>query len=168
MTDPIASRAPSRQCECAAKGAQMIAATPTGAACRVDRARPAAWVAGHPTDTNELLVGALHALGLGAELVHPPAVVRLACRGEHVHGRLDVRRTLDGVEDGIWEYGRVEHRDTRALNPAPSLLACHDNLHGAPLRRGARTWRWVERVRTLTCAGGQRIGEERLPRSAAT
>jgi RimK family alpha-L-glutamate ligase len=45
------------------------------------------------------------------------------------------RGTLDGVEDGIWELRRVERRGIRVLNPAPSLIACHDKLQTA-LRLG--------------------------------
>jgi RimK family alpha-L-glutamate ligase len=59
----------------------------------------------------------------------------LARRDDVVLGRLDVRRTLDGVEDGIWELRRVERRGSRVLNPAPSLIACHDKLQTA-LRLG--------------------------------
>jgi hypothetical protein len=32
------------------------------------------------------------------------------------------------VEGGIWELRRVERRGIRVLNPAPSLIACHDKL----------------------------------------
>lgn len=46
-----------------------------------------------------------------------------------------MRRTLDGVEDGIGELRRVERRGIRVLNPAPSLIACHDKLQTA-LRLG--------------------------------
>jgi glutathione synthase/RimK-type ligase-like ATP-grasp enzyme len=53
---------------------------------------------------------------------------RLARSDDLVLGRLDVRPTLDGVEDGIWEPRRVERRGIRVLNPAPSLIACHDKL----------------------------------------
>lgn len=83
-----------------------------------------------PTPTNELLVAALHQRGVRAELVDPARSWGTARRGLVV-GRLDVRPTLDGVEDGIWELRRVEGRGTRVLNPASSLLACHDKLQTA-------------------------------------
>ncbi len=91
------------------------------------------WVAaaGRSNMTNELLVGALHQRGARAELVQPAKVSGLAREGDVVLGRLDVRQTLDGVEDGIWELRRVERMGVPVLNPAPSLLACHDKLQTA-------------------------------------
>jgi RimK family alpha-L-glutamate ligase len=89
----------------------------------------AAWiVAGRSTLTNDLLVGAFHENGVRAKVVRPSGLSGLARTGDVVLGRLDVRRTLDGVEDGIWELSRVERRGIRVLNPAPSLFACHDKL----------------------------------------
>jgi RimK family alpha-L-glutamate ligase len=83
------------------------------------------------TSTNELLVGALRERGVGAQLVDPAGAWETA-RGAHtVVGRLDVSPTVDGVEDGIWALRRVEARGTRVLNPASSLLACHDKLQTA-------------------------------------
>lgn len=91
------------------------------------------WVAaeGRSTVTNELLVGALRQRGVQAELVRPAEVSGLAHQGDVVLARLDVRPTLDGVEDGIWELRRVERLGVPVLNPAPSLVACHDKLQTA-------------------------------------
>jgi RimK family alpha-L-glutamate ligase len=100
---------------------------------RVER-RPAngVWVvAGRSSLTNELLVGALHERGVRAQLVKPAGLARVARQGDVVLGRLDVRRTLDGVEDGIGELRRAARRGIRVLNPAPSLIACHDKLQTA-------------------------------------
>jgi [lysine-biosynthesis-protein LysW]--L-2-aminoadipate ligase len=98
---------------------------------RLERRLPAnVWVVaeGQSTVTNELLVGALHERGVPAELVRPAELSGLARLGDIVLGRLDVRPTLDGVEDGIWELRRVERMGIHVLNPAPSLVACHDKL----------------------------------------
>ena len=96
------------------------------------RRPPAVWlVSGRPNATNELLVGALHERGLRAELMRPAHLPGLVRSDDTVLGRLDVRPTLDGVEDGLWELRRVEEAGTRILNPAPSLLACHDKLQTA-------------------------------------
>jgi RimK family alpha-L-glutamate ligase len=98
---------------------------------RLERRLPAnVWVVaeGQSTVTNELLVGALHEHGVPAELVRPAKMSGLARPGDIVLGRLDIRPTLDGVEDGIWELRRVERMGIHVLNPAPSLLACHDKL----------------------------------------
>lgn len=101
---------------------------------RLERRPPAkVWLAaeGHSSVTNELLIGAFHERGVSAEIVRPTKVSGLARRGEIVLARLDVRPTLDGVEDGIWELRRVERMGARVLNPAPSLMACHDKLQTA-------------------------------------
>ena len=77
---------------------------------RLERRSPAnVWVVadGQSTGTNELLVGALHERGVPAEVVQPARIGDLARLGDVVLGRLDVRPTLDGVEDGIWELRRV-------------------------------------------------------------
>ena len=94
------------------------------------------WVAaGRATPTNELLVGALHERGLRAQLVDPSDLPRRVRSGDVVLGRLDVRPTLDGVENGVWELRRLERLGIRVLNPAASLLTCHDKLQTA-LRLG--------------------------------
>jgi RimK family alpha-L-glutamate ligase len=100
------------------------------------RRGPATWiVAGRSTLTDELLVEALRGRGIRSELVPAARVTTVTQSGDVVLGRLDVRKTLDSVEDGIWELRRVERRGIRVLNPAPSLYACHDKLQTA-LRRG--------------------------------
>jgi [lysine-biosynthesis-protein LysW]---L-2-aminoadipate ligase len=96
------------------------------------RRGPATWiVAGRSTLTDELLVEALRLRGIRSELVPAARVTTVTQSGDVVLGRLDVRKTLDGVEDGIWELRRVERRGIRVLNPAPSLFACHDKLQTA-------------------------------------
>lgn len=105
---------------------------PISAERHVERLAGTVWiVAGRPTPTNELLVGALHERGIGAQLIEPSRLNGLARRDDVLVGRLDVRPTLDGVEDGIWELRRLERRGVRVLNPALSLIACHDKLQTA-------------------------------------
>lgn len=92
-------------------------------------ARARAWVVGErSTATNELLVRALSERGLSARFVEPARLNHLGRRGDVVLGRLDVRQTLDGVENGIWALRRAERRGLRVLNPASSLMTCHDKL----------------------------------------
>jgi RimK family alpha-L-glutamate ligase len=138
MEEPIANRfSASDADEQRAKGAQVDAGAKAILAERqVDRPAGAVWiVAGRSTLTNELLVGALHERGVRAQFVEPARLSGEVRRDDVVLGRLDVRRTLDGVEDGIWELRRLGRRGIRVLNSAPSLIACHDKLQTA-LRLG--------------------------------
>jgi RimK family alpha-L-glutamate ligase len=96
---------------------------------------PSFWVAGQPTTTNDLITTALAERGLGARLVEPTSLSRHVRAGDVVLGRLDVRKTLDGVEDGVWDLRHVEKRRIRVLNRATSIVACHDKLQSA-LRLG--------------------------------
>ena len=57
--------------------------------------------------------------------------------GDAALGRLDVRPTLDGVDDGLWALGVLAARGVVVLNPASSLLAAHDKLLTARLLRRA-------------------------------
>jgi [lysine-biosynthesis-protein LysW]--L-2-aminoadipate ligase len=94
------------------------------------------WVAaGEPTATNARLVDALRERGLPAWRVQPATLDRHVRTGDLVVGRLDVRRTLDGIEDGLPELRSVEDRGIHVLNRSASLLACHDKLQTA-LRLG--------------------------------
>jgi glutathione synthase/RimK-type ligase-like ATP-grasp enzyme len=133
VEEPIANRFVARDADGQrAKGAQVdAAAKPILAKRQVERPGGVWIVAGRSTLTNELLVGALHERGVRAQFVEPARLSGLARRDDVVLARLDVRRTLDGVEDGIWELRRVERRGVRVLNPAPSLIACHDKLQTA-------------------------------------
>jgi hypothetical protein len=108
---------------------------PTFADRQIDLHASALWVvAGRSTPTSELFVGALHEHGIGAHVVEPARLSDLMRRDDVVLDRLDDRRTLDGVENGIWSYAGFE-RAGRVLNPAPSLIARHDELQTA-LRLG--------------------------------
>jgi glutathione synthase/RimK-type ligase-like ATP-grasp enzyme len=94
--------------------------------------RSAVWIVeGHSTPTSELLVGALHERGVRAQLIEPARLSGLARAGDVVLGRLDVRRTLDGVQDGFWELRAVGRPGTLVLKRAASLIACHDKLQTA-------------------------------------
>jgi hypothetical protein len=120
MEEPIANRfAASDADERRAKGAQVDAGAKAILAERqVERPAGAVWiVAGRSTLTNELVVGALHERGVRAQFVEPARLSGLVRRDDVVLSRLDVRRTLDGVEDGIWELRRVEHRGHSRAQP---------------------------------------------------
>ena len=62
-------------------------------------------VVGWDQETNIELVQAWCDLGLHATLLSPPEVVRSLQRGDVALGRLDVVRSLDGVEPGLDRLG---------------------------------------------------------------
>ena len=57
--------------------------------------------------------------------------------GDIALGRLDVRPTLDGVEDGLWALDTLAERGVYVLNEARSLLRAHDKLTTASALRRA-------------------------------
>ncbi|HZD87627.1 MAG TPA: RimK family alpha-L-glutamate ligase [Gaiellaceae bacterium] len=90
------------------------------------------WIAaGRANVTNESIIGALHEQGLRAGLVDPTALRDVVQDGDLVLARLDVRRSIDGIEDGVWALRRAERRGVRVLNRATTLIACHDKLETA-------------------------------------
>jgi RimK family alpha-L-glutamate ligase len=93
---------------------------------------PAVWIAaGRSTLATSMLVGAFRERGVRARHV-PPDRLRLEARpGDVVLGRLDVRPTLDGIEDGLGALRKLEKRGIHVLNRAVTLLACHDKLQTA-------------------------------------
>jgi RimK family alpha-L-glutamate ligase len=73
----------------------------------------------------------------GGPVLSPRAALRMLRAGDVALGRLDVRRTLDGVEPGLWTLGRLAGRNVQVLNPPEALLGMHDKLITAlRLRRG--------------------------------
>jgi RimK family alpha-L-glutamate ligase len=110
-----------------------------------------ALIAGARTPAGDGLAG-VSLPGLAVVQLTPERALSELRRGDVAVGRLDVRRTLDGVEEGLWALGVLEARGVTVLNNAAALLASHDKLltarlldaAGVPhprtsvLRRGAR------------------------------
>jgi glutathione synthase/RimK-type ligase-like ATP-grasp enzyme len=81
-------------------------------------------VVGHRrSDTNLALARA----GSGVFLAPREALLRLAA-GDVALARLEVLETLDGVDPGLDELGRLEATGVTVLNPPRVLLAAHDKL----------------------------------------
>ena len=90
-------------------------------------------LAGRPTSTNALLVEACLRQGLDARTLRPAEIPLAIGEDDVVLARLDVRPTLDGIEDGLPELRWLERRGVRVLNRAGALLAAHDKLATALL-----------------------------------
>src|SRR6478735_6489136 len=89
-----------------------------------------------------LALAAARVNGLDLVPMRPVEALERLHGGDVAVGRLDVRPTLDGVEDGLWTLGA---RGVTVLNPAGALLATHDKLLTARLLRRTevphpRTW----------------------------
>lgn len=87
-----------------------------------------AWASG---ETNGPLIDAWRSEGVQTELLTPPDARGLLRPGDVALARLDVLRTLDGVEDGLLELAVLERRGVRVLNSPGALLAAHDKLRTA-------------------------------------
>jgi [lysine-biosynthesis-protein LysW]---L-2-aminoadipate ligase len=91
--------------------------------------RPDLFVAaGRLTETNAALIRALRELGVDAEWLAPQDVTSRLAPDDTVLSRFDVRPTLDGVEDGLWELCQAERHGVVVLNNGTSMLRSHDKL----------------------------------------
>jgi RimK family alpha-L-glutamate ligase len=96
---------------------------------RVRLRRPDLFVAaGGLTETNAALIRALRDLDVDAEWLPPQDIAGRLTSDDKVLSRFDVRPTLDGVEDGLWELCQAERRGVVVLNDGTSMLRSHDKL----------------------------------------
>ena len=89
-------------------------------------------------------------LSPGVEIVAmtPAAAVSTLAPGDAALGRLDVRRTLDGIDDGLWALGVLAARGVAVLNGPGTLIATHDKLVTARLlRRTGLPHPWTRHLR---------------------
>ena len=91
-----------------------------------------ALVAHHESETNLRLVEAAP-LGVQEEIVRPSRIRGWLGAGDAALARLDVLRSLDGMETGSWEVGLIENEGIAVLNPLSALMATHDKLQTARL-----------------------------------
>jgi RimK family alpha-L-glutamate ligase len=102
-------------------------------------------VAHRRSETNLFLAGAAGSLGLPASVLPPRDALRILEPGDVALGRLDVRETLDGMEEGEALLERLADAGVEVLNPAATLVAAHDKRLTARILRRAgiphpRTW----------------------------
>jgi RimK family alpha-L-glutamate ligase len=88
-------------------------------------------IAGQITPINVALHDACRAGGVPARLLPLDIAARRAGVDDVVLARLDVRRTLDGIEPGLELLVELESRGVRVLNSAACLTAAHDKLRTA-------------------------------------
>jgi RimK family alpha-L-glutamate ligase len=89
-------------------------------------------VASRRTPTNERLALG-HCRGIDWLTLTPDEATNRLQPGDVALGRLDVRATVDGVDDGLWALGELAARGIRVLNAPAALLAAHDKLLTARL-----------------------------------
>ncbi|HEY8775715.1 MAG TPA: ATP-grasp domain-containing protein [Gaiellaceae bacterium] len=77
------------------------------------------------TNTN---LAAVRIDGLEVRLVPPAAALARLGPGDVALARLDVRESLDGIEDGLSALSCLEERGVKVLNPPGVLLSAHDKL----------------------------------------
>jgi len=112
-----------------------------------------------PTSTNLSLLSACEQLGVDGALLPPEEIAERVRRGDAVLARLDVMPSLDGVEPGLLELRRLQHRRVRILNRPLALLTAHDKL--ATALRLARSG--VPHPKTAHVDGGKPLPELELP-----
>ena len=88
-------------------------------------------ILGKPTETNCALAAAFAEHGQRAWLAQATAP-RLG-EGDVAVARLDVLRTLDGIEPGLWQLPSLERQGAQVMNSPLALLAAHDKLSTALL-----------------------------------
>ena len=108
--------------------------------------------------TNPLLEWEWRALGIDACVLAPGAAEVLR-PGDVALGRIDVRRTLDGLEPGLLALLALGRRGVRVLNQPAALLAAHDKLRTARLLAAAG----LPHPRTVHLRSGEPLPEMTLP-----
>ena len=93
-------------------------------------------VAHSPSPTN-LALAAGGWNGVPGELLAPREALLKLGRGDVALARLDVRQSLDGVEDGLWALERLEEAGVRVLNRPDAVVRAHDKLLTARVLRRA-------------------------------
>lgn len=79
------------------------------------------------TETNRRLAAAFREAGASCA-IRPPSALSRVSRDDLVLARLDVVRSLDGVEPGLGEVAAAAERGVHVLNGGASIVAAHDKL----------------------------------------
>jgi [lysine-biosynthesis-protein LysW]--L-2-aminoadipate ligase len=110
-------------------------------------------VVAHTPSATNLALAARGWNGTPGEVLAPRKALLGLGRGDVALARLDVRRSLDGVEDGLWALERLVEAGVTVLNHPAAVVGAHDKLLTARmlLRAGLPHPRttFVERHSTL-------------------
>src|SRR5512133_1400793 len=117
-----------------------------------------ALVAHHESETNLRLVEAAPP-GVQAEIVRPTRTRGLLGPKDAALVRLDVLRSLEGIEPGTLEVGHLEKEGIPVLNPLSALQATHDKLQTSRLLEAAG----LPHPRTVHYDGTNDLGTVELP-----
>src|SRR6476620_5658102 len=106
-----------------------------------DTAQSPVWmrfaVVAHSSSPTNLALAAGGWNGIPGELLTPREALLALGRGDVALARLDVRQSLDGVEDGLWALERLEEAGIRVLNRPEAVVLAHDKLLTARVLRRA-------------------------------
>src|SRR3954452_14941732 len=84
-------------------------------------------VAHHENNTN-LALAAAAPPGVDIEIVSPPDALAVLGPGDVALSRIDVLPSLEGIEPGVLEIGRLEAEGFGVFNRLRAVLAMHDKL----------------------------------------
>ena len=84
-------------------------------------------VVAHSASPTNLALAAGGWNGVPGELLTPREALLTLGRGDVALARLDVRKSLDGVEDGLWALERLEEAGVRVLNRPDAIVRAHDS-----------------------------------------
>jgi RimK family alpha-L-glutamate ligase len=94
-------------------------------------------VVAHTASPTNLALAAGGWNGVPGELLSPREALLTLGRGDVALVRLDVRKSLDGVEDGLWALERLAEAGIRVLNRPDAIVRAHDKLLTARVLRRA-------------------------------
>jgi [lysine-biosynthesis-protein LysW]---L-2-aminoadipate ligase len=94
-------------------------------------------VVAHTSSPTNLALAAGGWQGVSGQLLSPREALLTLGRGDVALARLDVRHSLDGVEDGLWALERLEEAGVHVLNRPAAVVLAHDKLLTARLLRRA-------------------------------
>ena len=118
-------------------------------------------LAGTLTETNAALLACARELFRSAARIQGEQLASRVGAGDVILARLDVRRSLDDVEHGLWNLEEFQDLQNGAtvLNPAGSLLSSHDKLATATALSMAR----LPHPRTICVETPSQLADLELP-----